>query len=268
VSDREPDDKFWKEVEELYGDLSARGDPQPMLPLASSSSPRERRIVIVDQPSATQPILRVGVALPPIAARDEAALSVIEKALASSLERRLRVASGATYSASVSRIDRGNSAALVASTAVEESALIPTLKVVLDSLAATTRITAEDVDARRASFKEARDLGLRFDGVGRSARAFRRLVLEGRPDDYWENYPERLRALDSPKLQAAARSLSIEREAVVVVGSAARLRPVLEGAGYKVGVSFEPPPEPIEEEKSANTKAVESNVEPPDLTKM
>ena len=65
VSDREPDDRFWKEVEEWFGDLSAKGDPQPMFPLASSSSPRERKVVIVDQPSATQPRLRVGVALPP-----------------------------------------------------------------------------------------------------------------------------------------------------------------------------------------------------------
>lgn len=257
VSDRDPDDRFWKEVEERFGDLSAKGDPQPMFPLASSSSPRERKVVVVDQPSATQPRLRVGVALPPIPERDEVALSVLEKALASRLERQLRVVSGATYSASVSRIDRGNSAAFVASTAVEEAALLPTMKVVLDALAAAPRISADDLDARRASFREARSLGLRFDGVGRSARALQRLVLEGRPDDYWESWPERLVSLDSAKLQAAARSLSLGREVVVVVGSASRLRPVLEGAGYRVEVSPEPPPEPPEEKAKKEDAVVE-----------
>ncbi len=256
VSDREPDDKFWKEMEDLFGDLSAKGDPQPMFPLAASSSPRERTVIIVDQPSATQPLLRVGVALPPISTRDDAALSVLEKTLASSLERRLRVASGATYSASVVRIDRGNSAALVASTAVDEAALVPTMKVVLDSFAAAPQVAAGDVDTRRASFREARSLSLRFDGVGRSATALRRLVLEGRPDDYWETYPTRLVSLDSAQLQAAARSLSIGREVVVVVGSAARLQPLLANAGYKVAVSREPPPEPVEDAAKKKDEAV------------
>jgi hypothetical protein len=127
----------------------------------------------------------------------------------------------------------------------------------MDSFAAAPRITAADIDTRRASFREARSLSLRFDGVGRSARALRRLVLEGRPDDYWETYPARLTSLDSAKLQAAAGSLSIGREVVVVVGSAARLRPVLEGAGYKVEVSPEPPPEPVEEKRKKEDPVVE-----------
>ena len=105
-------------------------------------------------------------------------------------------------------------------------------------------------------------MGLRFDGVGRSATALRRLALEGRPDDYWETYPQTLTSLDSAKLQAAARSLSIGREAVVVVGSAARLRPLLEGAAYKVAVSPEPPPEPVEETAKKKDETVGEDPKP------
>jgi zinc protease len=251
VSDREPDDRFWKDVEEWYGDIRAKGDPQPFYPLAPSSSPKGRKVVVVDQPTATQPLLRVGIALPPVAARDDAALAVLGRTLTSTLERRLRESSGITYSASVGRIDRGNSAAFVASTAVEEAALVPTVKVVLDALAGSTGITVEDPDVRRASFREARKMGLAFDGVGRSADALQSLVLGGLPDDHWEGYASRLVSLDTSRLQAAARSLAIGREVIVGVGAAARVRPLLEAAGYVVEVVPEPPPEPADAGKDA-----------------
>lgn len=128
--------------------------------------------------------------------------------------------------------------------------------------------TADDPDTRRAAFREARSVSLRFDGVGRSADALRTLVLEGRPDDYWEHYPARLASLDSARLQAAARSLALGREVVVVSGSAARLRPLLEKAGFKVEVSPEPPPEPPEVTKDAKPDADGGTIDTRDLTGM
>jgi len=80
----------------------------------------------------------------------------------------------------------------------------------------------------------ARELTLGFDTVRTSGGELADMSLRRRPPDYWERFPASLAAVDPARIQAAAKALAVGQEAIVVVGDAARLRPVLEAAGFKV----------------------------------
>jgi predicted Zn-dependent peptidase len=67
------------------------------------------------------------------------------------------------------------------------------------------------------------------DGV---AGRLETLAVYGLPDDYYDAYPDRLRALDAGALQeVACRRLYPDDLAVVAVGPAAELGPQFEGLG-------------------------------------
>jgi predicted Zn-dependent peptidase len=58
------------------------------------------------------------------------------------------------------------------------------------------------------------------------------LAVYGLPDDYYDTYPDRLRALDPPTLQAAAQTHLRPRDLVVVaVGPADELAPQFDALG-------------------------------------
>jgi zinc protease len=123
---------------------------------------------------------------------------------------------------------------LALSLAVSDAALVPSLRAILDTLAATAAGPAPALEIQRARWQVARGLTLGFDTVRSSASELADLSLRGRPPDYWERFPASLATVDPARVQAAAGALALGREAIVITGDAARLRPALEAAGFRV----------------------------------
>ncbi len=234
VSSVEPDSELWDAIESEFGGWKGSGkakEPEAIEP----APPAGRTIVLVDQPGATQPLLQVGIASPASAARDDAARETLSTYLSWTLQRHLRMENGVTYGISARWLDRGTADPLTLALAVADGALVPSLRVILDTIAATAARPAPALEVQRARWQVARELTLGFDTVRSSAAELADMALRRRPADHWERFPASLATVDPARVQAAARALSVGREAIVITGDAARLRPLLEAAGFEVG---------------------------------
>ena len=233
VSNVEPDDELWSEIESELGGW--KGSGKATAPVrAHPAPPTARTLVLVDQPGSTQPLIRVGFASPPPSARDDAARETLSALLDWSLQRRLRVESGVTYGVSARWVRLAAADPLVVTVAVAESATVESLGTILGSVAGAASRAAPAIEVQRARWQVARRLALGFGTVRSSAWELGDMAIRGRPAGYWEAFPASLATVDPARVQAAARDLAIGREAVVITGDASRLRPRLEKAGYTV----------------------------------
>jgi hypothetical protein len=80
----------------------------------------------------------------------------------------------------------------------------------------------------------ARELPFRFQTVADAGARLAEAAIAGREPSYWERYPASLDSLDGVRIQAFARSLSIGREVVAVMGDREVLEPQLLAAGFQV----------------------------------
>lgn len=85
----------------------------------------------------------------------------------------------------------------------------------------------------------ARDFAARFETVGDAADGLETIALHGLPPDHYDRMPERIASLDAARIQAAARSLALGREVVVVSGDRVVV-PALTAAGLAPEVLPEP----------------------------
>ncbi len=233
VSSMEPDAEMWEAIESEFGGWKGSGkarEPEAAIPAA----PAGRTLVLVDQPGATQPLLRIGVASPQQGGRDDTARDTLAEYLSWTLQRHLRMENGVTYGISARWRELEPADPLIVQMAVADGALVPSLRAILDALADVAAKPAPDLDVQRARWNVARGLTLGFDTVRASAAELADMSLRKRPPDYWERYPASLASVDPARVQAAAKGLAVGKEVVVIVGDAARLRPLIEKAGFRV----------------------------------
>lgn len=233
VSNVDPDDELWSDIESEFGGWKGSGSPSEPIRVPPAP-PASRTLVLVDQPGTTQPLIQVGVASPAPGLRDEAARATLAAILSWSLERQLRVENGVTYGASARWLPVGGADPLVVAAAVAEPATAASLGAILEGVARAASSLPPPVEVDRARWQVARRLAGGFGTVRTCAQELADMALRGRPPAFWETFPASLDAVDPGRVQAAARALAIGREAVVIVGDAARLRPLLEAAGFKV----------------------------------
>ena len=233
VSSIEPDAELWSAIEGEFGGWKGSGKAREPVAV-EPAPPAARTLVLVDQPGATQPLIQVGVASPPRSARDDAARETLSTYLSWTLQRHLRMENGVTYGISARWLDRGLADPLVLSVAVADGALVPSLQAILVTVSATAAKPAPALEVQRARWKVARELTLGFDTVRTSGRELADMSLRRRPADYWERFPASLATVDPARVEAAAKALAVGHEAIVIAGDAARLRPLLEKAGFRV----------------------------------
>jgi zinc protease len=233
VSSIEPDPELWSTIEGHFGGWSGSGKSQPPVRV-DPPPPAARRLVLVDQPGAVQPLLRVGIASPRGEGRDGPALDTLATYLSWHLQHRLRFENGVTYGARAGWSDPQAGGALEIDLAVSSTATPAALRTILDAVQLAAEGRVPENDLLRARWQVARRMALGFDTVRSSAAELGRMASQGLPPDYWERYPASLEGVDAARVQAAARALAIGKEAIVVVGDAARLRPALEAAGFHV----------------------------------
>ncbi len=228
VSDLEPSPEMWAWIESEFGGWG-RGSQPPAALAAPAPVPR-RSVTLIDRPGATQALLLVGLQGAPSQA-DEPAAEAMRWVLQSRLLRRIRVAEGVSYGASVLARDFRLGQAVITATNVDGSAAGRSLAFVLESLGGLAERPLDPVTVARARWQVARRFGHRFDTVGEVADALEFSAARGLSLDRYEGMPASIATLDAGRIQAAARALSPGREVVVVVGDAKVVAPQLRQAG-------------------------------------
>jgi zinc protease len=220
-------------LERALGGRDAAPPPRPDL------TPPARpgiRVHLVDRPGAAQTELVIGHAGIPRTDPDYLAMAVLTTLLGGKFTSRinlnLRERLGVTYGASCRLHPRLGPGPLVVSTAVANPAAGAAVREVLGELA---RIRDQPVGGDELEETRSYLIGVfpytlqTVDGV---AGRLETLAVYGLPDDYYDAYPDRLRALDAGALQEVARRrLYPDDLAVVAVGPAAELGPQFEGLG-------------------------------------
>jgi zinc protease len=211
-------------------------EPAPAEPPVAPLDHAGITVAIVDRPHAAQTELRIGHAGPPRQHPDRTPLSVLNSLLGGKFTSRinlnLRERHGYTYGAHSSFATRRGPGPFQVSTAVANEVAGPAAAEVLYEL---RRLQEE-----RVADEELADAVRYLEGVfpytlqtvESVAQRLAQLAVFGLPDDYFERYPEELRAVDAATIQEMARRhLRPEVCAIVAVGPAETLLAQLERFG-------------------------------------
>jgi zinc protease len=238
VSDQAPTPELWSAIEGHFGGWR-RGDVDRAA-AAAPPAPAARRIILVDRPGASQALLAMGVRAPPRRARDEAALGAVRWLVQDRLNQRIRVEEGVSYGVQVQLLDHEQGAALFVAATVDRDAAASSLATILAAPGALAEKPLPVDQVTRARWQVARAFAYGFDTVGDVAGALADLVRDELPADHYEKQPASIAALDPARIQAAAARLGVGKEAGVILGDAAVLRPQLEKAGFTVEAAAAP----------------------------
>lgn len=196
-----------------------------------------RALHLVDRSDAAQAELRIGHVGLPRLHPDFFPVSVMNAILGglfnSRINLNLREKHGYTYGA-FSHFDwRRGAGPFVVSTAVATDV---THKAAAETLGELQRFAGTPVDERELTLATDYMVGvfpIRFETTAAIASALSSLVAYGLPEDYFDAYRDRVRAVTPGDVQdAAARHLHLDRLQMVVVGSAAELRAPLEELAF------------------------------------
>ncbi|HVS16288.1 MAG TPA: pitrilysin family protein [Thermoanaerobaculia bacterium] len=230
-----------------FGGLHGGGSPAPLDTV--EANPPRTEVHLVDRPQAAQTELRLGQLGLPRDDPQRPALVLLNSVLGGKFTSRinlnLRERHGFTYGASSRQIDRLGRGPWVIQAAVDTEVAGRATEEVIAEL---QRIRAEPVPA--AELEESRSylLGVipyTLQTLRGLAARLDEIALFGLPLDYFERFPERLRAVTAEDLlEAARRLIAPERLVITAAGPAARLEPQLAAFG-PVSVhrpSAQPPP--------------------------
>jgi len=199
------------------GDAPAAIDHLPASTLAGT-------VLLVDRPGAPQSEIRVGRLGPSRATPEYFALSVMNAALGgqfvSRINLNLREAKGYTYGARSGFDFRVGPGAFVVQTSVQTDATGASVREILREcaeLGGERPVTDKELALAHAALT--RGFPRSFETGDQIARSRMQAVLYGLPDDYFDTYVERVRAIDVPAVTAVAgRWLQPSDLFAVVVG--------------------------------------------------
>ena len=218
-----------------FGDWEGTGAPAPRVDDAPSTT--VRRTHVVPKPDAQQSELRVGHVGVPRSHPDYFPLVVMNAILGGLFNSRvnlnLREVHGYTYGASSGFDWRVQAGPFVVASAVQQEHTAAAAREVLHELA---RIRDEPVSAEELSLATSYLDGvfpIRYETTSAIASALAGLVLYGLPDDYFDAYRGKIRAVTVEDVQRVAREqLQLERLQLLVAGDPAVVRDALAGLGF------------------------------------
>ncbi|HZS35419.1 MAG TPA: insulinase family protein [Polyangia bacterium] len=226
----------------------------------------ELRVRLVDKPDATQSAMVI--AGPGIAHGDADfyAVRLMNFALggggfSSRLMKVVRSEGGKTYGARSHYDARREPGPFVVSTFTRNSETTATLKLLLDEMAKMRAggPSAEEIAAAKGNLIGG--FGLHLETGGDVARQLLGAELDGLDKDFVQKYPERLNAVTVADATKAAAA-HLQPTALVVVGKAEEVKPMLAKAGYVVSdvVAYTDPVSAAERNAAASAKAQAGNV--------
>lgn len=219
----------------VFGDWR-HGTPQPVI--GDDLPARTQRAVhIVAKPDAPQSELRIGHVGIPRNHPDFFPVNVMNAVLGglfnSRINLNLREAHAYTYGAFSAFDWRRQAGPFVVSTAVKSDITDAASREVLLEI---DRIRAEAISADELSLATSYLDGvfpIRFETTAAIAAALSVLVIHGLPDDYYDRYRDRVRAITTEQIfQAAQRYLHPEQLQLVAVGDPAAIREPLASLGF------------------------------------
>jgi len=204
------------------------GDPTPS---------DKRRVVAIDKTDAVQTEIRIGSLGVPRDSPDYLALSVANEILGGPSENRLfkalRTRQGLTYGASSDLVCRRHLGAWVAKTFTRTPETLKSAHIALEQIQ-----TLPDHGISRQELETAQSylvghLALEFETSDNLASKVLELIQDGLPLDYWNHYPEKIQALTTDEVGAAARRyLDTDHDVIVLVGSISDLKKDLKKLGH------------------------------------
>ncbi|WP_244627741.1 M16 family metallopeptidase [Microvirga tunisiensis] len=204
------------------------------------------RIVLVDRKDSPQSLIRAAVVLAVKGTDDtlalESAAEVVGGSFLSRINMDLREEKGWSYGvrAGLKQVrDRMTYTISAPVQADKTGAAIAALLADYQAFLTGKGVTAEELERNRSGM--IRTLPGAFETAGAVMGAMQENDRLGRPDDYYQQLPTRVRALDPERLDAAMRgTVDPARLTWVVVGDAASVQPQLESLALPVEVVAAP----------------------------
>ena len=229
-------DDFVERVRVAFGDWPA-GDARAEAPPPPSPAPPERRVVVVDRPDLGQAQLLIG--HEGIARTDEnrIAVNLMDSILGSGgfssrLMRRIRAEGGLTYGVYSMFSMRRRPGPFFVSVATRAPEAGRVVDLVLSELGKVSEAPPTADEIQRAKSGRAGRFALGLETSAALATALVDLEVYGLPGDSLDTFRARLRAVGAADVERAARAhLFPERAAIVAVGPAEVLQPLLERFG-------------------------------------
>ncbi len=201
-----------------------RRGPVPPRRIPPARRPERSRVYLLDRPGALQSVILAGQIAPPKSNPDEIAIEVMNAVLGgqfiSRVNMNLREDKHWSYGADTFLFDARGERPLLAIAPVQTDKTKEAVVELLKELSAIRRerpITPEELAAAQSG----RTLRLpgSFETLNRLASGIAEIVTFGLPDDYFETYVPKVRALALDQVNAAARKLLRPEEMVwVIVG--------------------------------------------------
>ncbi|MCU0228093.1 MAG: insulinase family protein, partial [Bryobacterales bacterium] len=223
-------------LEELFADW-APGEIPP-LQVAAVDLPQAPRVILIDKPEATQSVIVAGHVAPPTNRPEAPAIDVLNAALGgmftSRINMNLREQKHWTYGARSVFLDAVRQRPFLVYTSVQADKTREAMAEILKELQEVR--FARPVQGEELAKAQA-NLTLELPGSRETLRAIRedleRITTYGLADDYFQSYPQRVKALDEATLQQTAHAvLQPERLTWVVVGDLTKIRADVEAGHF------------------------------------
>lgn len=220
-------------VEREFGDWSAPDEPPPVDPPASDAAARAGDVLLLDRSSSRQTELRVGgVGIARGDDGEEAALvmnAVLGGLFSSRVNLNLREEKGWTYGARSVLLRRRSPGPFLLRTAVATEATADAFREVLAEIEGLRDEPPTAAEMELAANALTRSLPLQFQTATQLARRRAESIIYDLPDDYWERFPQRVRAVRPAAVREAAQRLLDPADLVLlavgaVAGFASELR--------------------------------------------
>jgi zinc protease len=189
----------------------------------------ERRVVAIDKSDAVQTEIRIGNLGVPRDNPDYVALSVVNEILGGPSENRLfkalRTRQGLTYGASSDLVTRRHMGAWVAKTFTRTPETMKSAHIAEEQVQTLQQHGINRSELETAQGYLVGHLALEFETSDNLATKVLDLIQDGLPLDYWTHYPEKVQALTTDQVSAAARQyLDSEHDVMVFVGNISDFR--------------------------------------------
>ncbi|MBW2272708.1 MAG: insulinase family protein [Deltaproteobacteria bacterium] len=197
-------------LESLFGSWSP--GPVPDKELARVAAQPRSRVYLIDRPGAPQSVVFAGHLAPPKANPEEAALQILNEILGGSFTSRinmnLREDKHWSYGAHSFLYDARGQRPFIVYSSVQTDKTAPALAEIQQELAGIAGPHPPTQD-EVAHAKDRKTLSLpgRWETSKAVAGSVSSIVRFGFPDDYWQRYPEALRAVDRAQAEQAGRGL-------------------------------------------------------------
>ncbi len=194
--------------------------PAPEFSMPENSYSRNRRVVIVDRPEASQTVLRIGHDGVAHSHPDYVPIDVMNTALgglfSSRINQNLREKNGYTYGASSSFIFRRGAGPFVIGTSVHTAATAPAVAEIFREMDRMRDTSLSPQELTTAKDSIAHSLPGLFETTPDAASSIGQLFVYGLPTSYFQELPGRIQDISAEDVRRVARKHLKPEEAIVV----------------------------------------------------